>query len=135
MTCSAAHRFAGKRLKSLNRLADERWLLFPVQERRRESFAATVFAQFLVRGIETIDWVAIDGLTAQKRLVEAGFGLALLQAGAIEEELARRDLAVIRIDDLDVTVPVARVVRRGGYLSEGAQALIRELERKGTAAR
>jgi len=130
VVCAAAHRFAGKRLKSLAQLAPERWLAFPVQERRGEAFAASVFAQFLTRGIDRIDWVAIDGLTAQKRLVEAGFGLALLQSSAIEEELARGSLAVIRVDDLSVSIPVARIVRRGGHLSGGAQAVLKELERK-----
>lgn len=129
VVCAAAHRFAGKRLKSLAQLASERWLAFPVQERRGEAFAASVFAQFLTRGVERIDWVAIDGLTAQKRLVEAGFGLALLQTSAIEEELARGSLAVIRVDDLGVSIPVARIVRRGGHLSGGAQALLMELGR------
>jgi DNA-binding transcriptional LysR family regulator len=129
VACAATHRFAGKRVKSLVQLAQERWLAFPVQERRTEAFAAGVHAQFLTRGIDRIDWVAIDGLTAQKRLVEAGFGLALLQAGAIEEELSRRDLAIIRVDDLRVSIPVTRVVRRGSYLSGGTRALLKELER------
>ncbi|MBC7955162.1 MAG: LysR family transcriptional regulator [Cytophagales bacterium] len=136
VVCSASHALAGKRVKSLERLAGERWLAFAVQDRRSESFAASVFAQFLTRGIDQIDWVAIDGLTAQKRLVEAGFGLALLQAGAIEEELARRELAVIRVDDLNVSIPVALLVRRGSYLSGGCQALFKELARtKAGAAR
>jgi DNA-binding transcriptional LysR family regulator len=129
VVCAPAHRFAGKRIKSLVQLAQERWLAFPLQERRTEAFAASVFAQFLTRGIDRIDWVAIDGLTAQKRLVESGFGLALLQAGAIDEELSLRSLALIRVDDLDVTIPVARVIRRGSYLSGGTQALLKELER------
>jgi DNA-binding transcriptional LysR family regulator len=129
VVCSPQHALAGKRVKSLARLAGERWLAFAVQERRHESFAASVFAQFLTRGIDQIDWVAIDGLTAQKRLVEAGFGLALLQTSAIEEELRRRELAVIRVDDLSVSIPVARVVRKGSYLSGGTQALLKELER------
>ena len=128
VVCAPAHRFAGKRLKTLAQLAPERWLAFAVQEGRGEAFAASVFAQFLTRGIERIDWVAIDGLTAQKRLVEAGFGLALLQASAIEEELARGSLAVIRVDDLGVSIPVTRIVRRGGHLSGGAQALLKELQ-------
>lgn len=136
VACAAAHRFAGKRLKSLVQLAQERWLTFPVQERRGEAFAASVFAQFLTRGIDHIDWVAIDSLTAQKRLVEAGFGLALLQASAIEDELSRGSLALIRLDDLGVAIPVARIVRRGGYLSGGAQALLKELDHaKAPAAR
>jgi len=127
VACSPEHRLAGKRVKSLAALAAERWLAFPLQERRGEAFAASVFAQFLTRGVDGIDWVAIDSLTAQKRLVEGGFGLALLQAGAIEDELATRQLAAIRVDDLDARIPVALVCRRGGYFSEGARALLQEL--------
>lgn len=127
VACAPSHRHAGKRLKTLTGLAGERWLAFPVPERRSESFAASVFAQFLARGIAHIDWVAIDGLTAQKRLVEAGFGIALLQESAVEEELARGDLALVRVDDLSVSLPVACITRRGGYLSGGAQALLAAL--------
>ncbi len=132
VACSASHRFAGKRLRSLDRLAHERWLVFPVPERRSETFAETILAQFAARGLDRIDTLVIDSLTAQKRLVEAGFGIALLQASAIEEELARHELARIRIDDLGVTIAVASVVRRGSYLSAGARALRDELGRART---
>ncbi|MBL0727864.1 LysR family transcriptional regulator [Piscinibacter sp. HJYY11] len=124
---SASHPLAGKRVKSLSQLAGERWLAFPAPERRSEAFATTVLAQFTSRGIDRPDWIAIDSLTAQKRMVEAGFGLALLQASAIEEERTAGSLAVLRVDDLDVSVPVVLVTRRGGYLSGGAQAVLREL--------
>lgn len=127
VACAPDHPLAGRRVRTLARLAAERWLAFPLQQRRGEMFAASVFAQFLARGIDHIDWIAIDSLTAQKRLVEGGFGLALLQASAVEEERARGELAVIRVDDLDVRVPVALVTRRGGYLGPGALALLEAL--------
>lgn len=131
VACALRHPLAGKRVKSLARLAGERWLSFPVHERRSEAFAATVFAQFLTRGIADIDWTAIDSLTAQKRLVEAGFGIALLQASAIGEELSGRRLAIIRVDDMKAKIPVALVRRRGSFLGEGSRALLAELQRLG----
>ncbi len=131
VVCAASHALAGKRAKSLVQLAGERWLAFPMQDRHSEFFAATVFAQFTTRGVHELDWVAIDSLSAQKRLVEAGFGIALLQASAVEEELTRGTLALIRVADLDATVPVALVTRRGAYLSGGAQAVISQLLRLG----
>lgn len=134
VACSAEHRLAGRRVKSLARLAGERWLSFPVQQRHGEAFASSVFAQFVTRGVDQIEWVAIDSLTAQKRLVEGGFGLALLQVSAIEEELATGHLAVIRVDDLDARIPVAVVCRKGGYLGQGTLALLREIERLRPAA-
>lgn len=124
VACERGHRKAGRRVASLADLAGERWIAFPLPERRSESFAASVFAQFLARGIDRVDWVAIDGLTAQKRLVEAGFGLALLQASAVEEELARGTLALVTVDDLSVSVPVVCITRRGGHLGGGARAVL-----------
>lgn len=129
VACSTEHPLAGRRVKSLTRLAGERWLSFPVQERRGEAFAASVFAHFLARGVDQIDWTAIDSLTAQKRLVEGGFGFALLQASAIEEELAHGQMAVIRVGDLDARIPVAVLSRRGAYIGEGAAALLHEIHR------
>jgi DNA-binding transcriptional LysR family regulator len=127
VACAPTHRLAGRRVRTLARLAAERWLAFPVHEQRSESHATTVFAQFHARGVHQLDWVAIDSLTAQKRLLEAGFGIALLQASAIDEELARRRLSTIGVDDLRVRIPVTCVVRKGGYLSGGARALLRAL--------
>lgn len=127
VVCAPSHPLAGRRVKALASLAKERWLAFPAPERRSEAFATTVFAQFSTRGIDRLDWLAIDSLTAQKRMVEAGFGLALLQASAVEEEVKKRELALLRVDDLDVSVPVVLVTRKGGYLSGGAQAVLREL--------
>lgn len=133
VVCAPTHPLAGRRVAGLHMLADQRWLAFPVHERRGEAHAATLRAQFLTRGVSEIDVVPIDGLTAQKRLVEAGHGLALLQTTAIEEELAQRRLALVRVADLDARVPVTRVVRRGSYLSGAAQALLKTLARAGSS--
>jgi len=129
VACAPDHPLAGRRVRTLARLAGERWLAFPFQQPGGEMFAASVFAQFLARGIDPIDWIAIDSLTAQKRLVECGFGLALLQASAIEEERARGQLAVIRVGDLEAAVPVTLITRRNAYLGPGAAALLEELGR------
>jgi DNA-binding transcriptional LysR family regulator len=132
VACTPHHPLAGRRVKSLMRLSGERWLAFPRRPRRAEPFAETIFSQFLSRGVDRIDWTAIDSLTAQKRLVEAGFGLALLQERGIAEELARGDLALIRVGDLDLRVPVARVVRKAAFLSRATRALLAALDGQGT---
>ena len=66
----------------------------------------------------------IDSLTAQKRVVEIGFGLALLPKSSIQEELRLGTLAVIDAPRLRATIPVAVVHRRNGYLSGAAKALL-----------
>ena len=57
-------------------------------------------------------------------MVEAGFGLALLQASSVDEELRAGTLRVLRVPGLRVTIPVVLVHRRRAYLSEAARALM-----------
>jgi DNA-binding transcriptional LysR family regulator len=68
-------------------------------------------ARFLERrlraaGSEDPEIVPIDSLTAQKRLVEAGFGVALLAESGVEEELR---LGTLRCEQ---AYPVTVVYRR-----------------------
>lgn len=99
-------------------------MAFPRDHQRREAAAETVFAQFLVRGVADIRWTPVDSLTAQKRLIEAGYGVSLMPEGSVLEERSVGALSAIGVDDLDVAIPVRAVVRRGGYLSPAAQSLL-----------
>ena len=128
VVCGPDHPLAGRTVASLRDLAHERWLAFPRPDDRGEVSAGKIFAEFLVRDIARIDWTAVDSLTAQKRLAEAGFGIALLTDGAVVEELAGGSLAAIGVADLDARTPVTAVVRRDGYLSPAALALLGWLE-------
>ena len=104
-------------------MAEEPWLAFPNPPGAEEASANTLFAQFLTRGVADVRWTAVDSLTAQKRLIEAGFGLALLPQSAFAEERASGALAVIAVADLAAVNPVCLVTRRNGYLSPAAEAL------------
>ena len=46
-----------------------------------------MLALFQTHGLGEIDWTPVDSLTAQKRLVEAGLGIALLSESNAAEEL------------------------------------------------
>jgi len=83
-----------------------------------------VFGLFLTRGLGEVEWTAVDSLTAQKRLVEAGFGLALMTESSITEELAAGSLSTIAVRQLAVAAPVYLVTRNGGFLSQAALRLL-----------
>ena len=89
-----------------------------------EIVAESLFALFLSRGLGEIRWSAVDSLTAQKRLAEAGYGLALLPTSSVAEELRGGSLATIDVGDLDAANPVFAVRRRDGYLSRAATTLL-----------
>lgn len=122
VACARTHRLANKPVRALTALRGEAWLAFPKD--RREPSAETIFAQFHARGVADIPWTPIDSLTAQKRLIEAGFGIALLPQSAIAEERAKKTLAVIRVGDLAIANPVSAVTRKDGYLSPASRTLL-----------
>src|SRR5262249_16287770 len=72
VVCAPDHPLAGKRVARLADLRGERWIAFPEIPGRREISASHVFALFLTHGLGEVEWTAVDSLTAQKRLVEAG---------------------------------------------------------------
>lgn len=134
VACRPDHPLAERPLRTLADLHQEHWLAFPGAFDQRETFADNIFAQFQARGIGSIRWSPVDSLTAQKRLVEAGFGLALLPESALQDELRAGTLATLRIRDLRASNPVVVVTRKKGYLSPAARSLLDLLRRSPTAA-
>ena len=124
IACAATHRFAGKSLRSLKPLRHERWLAFPESPGRREITASHIWSVFLALGLGDISWSPIDSLTAQKRLVEAGSGLALLPRSSMREELSSGSLKIIRVAGLQVGQSVQLVTRKNGFLSVAAAKLM-----------
>jgi DNA-binding transcriptional LysR family regulator len=124
LACSPDHRLAGRRVRDSGVLAGERWVAFPPQRRRREPFATALEQRLAAAGIEAAEIVRIDSLTAQKRLVEAGFGIALLIESSVQEELRLGSLEIIDAPALRGGVPVTLVRRRNGYLSGAARSLV-----------
>jgi DNA-binding transcriptional LysR family regulator len=79
---------------------------------------------FQTHGLGEIEWTAIDSLTAQKRLVEAGFGIAMLAQSNVAEELASSTISTIRVGDLAASLDVVVVTRHGGFLSAASRGLL-----------
>lgn len=132
VVCALDHPLAGKRVARLADLRGERWIAFPEIPGRREIAASHVFALFLTHGLGEVAWTPVDSLTAQKRLVEAGLGIALLSQTHAAEELRFRSIATIRVGDLAARQDIVAVTRRGGFLSAASQRLL-EIIRAGHA--
>jgi DNA-binding transcriptional LysR family regulator len=103
VVCAPDHPRAGRGVAKLADLRGERWIAFPVLPGRREITASHVFALFQTHGLGEVDWTPVDSLTAQKRLVEAGLGTALLSESNAAEELKHRTIATIGVRDLKAT--------------------------------
>ena len=124
VVCATDHPLAGRRVARLADLRDQSWIAFPVVPGRREISASHVFALFLTHGLGEVAWTPVDSLTAQKRLVEAGLGIALLSQSNATEELRSSSIATIRVDNLTARQDIVAVTRRGGFLSAAAKRLL-----------
>lgn len=121
------HRLAGTRKIAMSALEAERWIAFPHNPARPEAANRNVRRAFDAAGVSDAQILRIDSLTAQKRLIEAGFGIALVPDSSVQEELAAGSLVVLDITGLDITAPVTVVTRANGYLSGAARTLLEEL--------
>ena len=121
------HPLADGRRYQPGKLAGERWVAFPARN-RRESFVQFLQRKFLAAGLEDAEIIPIDSLTAQKRLVEAGFGIALLAESGIQDELKQGTLKVLNVPALHAAIPIALVYRGNGYLSAAARSLLSIIE-------
>ena len=66
----------------------------------------------------------VDSITAQKRLIEAGIGIALLPESSIHEELRLGTLRTIDVSHLQTNVPIHVLYRKNGYLTGASRTLL-----------
>jgi len=118
------HRLAGRRLRTSRELAGERWIGFPPSPGDRDSSGHLLTRQLIRAGLDRADLTLIDSLTAQKRLAQAGFGLALVPESSVRDELRQGTLVELDVPAMRVTIPITALHRRKGYLSPAAKALL-----------
>jgi DNA-binding transcriptional LysR family regulator len=125
VVCSPRHRLARSRQVRPAMLAGEAWIGFPARpDGPEEPYGSSLRQCLTACGLGTAEIIAIDSLTAQKRMVEAGFGLALLPESSVDEELRVGTLRALRVPAMRVTTPVVLIHRRRAYLSGATRQLI-----------
>ncbi|HEY2307569.1 MAG TPA: substrate-binding domain-containing protein [Streptosporangiaceae bacterium] len=105
-------------------LTGQRWLSLPPRPGTRDEPYALALQQLLAaHGLGGAEIVLVDSLTAQKRLAEAGFGLAILPESSLDEEFRAGTLCAIDAPALTTTMPVALIHRRNAFQSGAMRAL------------
>ena len=128
VVCSPRHRLAERRSVAPSALGTERWVAFPPRnDAFYEPYPWSLQNRLAAWALHPAQIVPIDSLTAQKRMVEAGFGLALLPESSVDEELRTGTLREMRVSGARVTIPVVLIHRRRAYLSGATRALMSEL--------
>jgi len=124
VVATAGHPLAGRRIANVTTLKDERWIGFPPVRGERDS-SGHLLGRLLIRaGLDDADVTLIDSLTAQKRLAQAGFGLALVPESSVRDELRQGLLVALNVPALRSANPITAIHRRNGYLSPAAKALL-----------
>jgi DNA-binding transcriptional LysR family regulator len=123
VVAAPGHRLAGRRVSDARQLAEERWVGFPPTQGEQGSGQALAH-QLARAGLHDAEVTLIDSLTAQKRLAQAGFGLALVPESSVHDELRSGTLVALDIPSMLTTIPITAIYRRNGYLSSAARALL-----------
>ena len=85
VVCSPRHRLARRRKVPPRELATEPWVAFPPRSNALyEPYPWSLQHRLAASGVTPAEIIPIDSLTAQKRMVEAGFGLALLPESSVD---------------------------------------------------
>lgn len=129
VVAAAGHRLAGRRVKDPSTLKAERWVGFPAVADEPDSSGHVLMRQLIRAGLDAADVTLIDSLTAQKRLAQAGFGLALVPESSVRDELRQGSLVKLDVPAMRTTIPITAIHRRNGYLSPAARALLKILTR------
>jgi DNA-binding transcriptional LysR family regulator len=122
----AAHRVRAKRLPDLRAFERDTWLGFPSDRRHPE---ASLERRLVAAGVSSPRITPVDSLTAQKRLVEAGLGIALLPQSSFREEVRLGSLRTIAVARLNAEQPVVIVRRRSGHHGALAISFVELLQR------
>jgi DNA-binding transcriptional LysR family regulator len=122
----AAHRIRAERVRDLRAFDGDTWLGFPADRSNPE---ASLERRLLAAGVSNPRITPVDSLTAQKRLVEAGLGIAMLPHSSFREELKLGTLRMVDVASLRSEQPVVVVRRRSGRHGQIAEKFIEILER------
>ena len=121
--------------RSIKALGAERWLGFPTSKVYKEAFGRLLRKRLATAGLDHVDVMEVDSLAAQKNLVGAGFGLALLPKSSVRSELARKTLRLVHAPQIATSIPISLVQRKRAFSGVAAHALIEQLRRFASATR
>jgi DNA-binding transcriptional LysR family regulator len=108
LVCDPEHRFASRRTIKLEEIADEQLIQFD----RESSYTQLTDALFRDAGVRPQGEMELDNLDSAKKMVQEGFGVALLPRTAVRQELEAGLLAEVEISDASPPRPQLVAIRR-----------------------
>lgn len=112
-------------------LARERWVACLGARGCQEVFINTIAKRLSAAGLAGAELTPVSSIAAQKRLVQAGFGVGIMPLSSVAEALRQGTLAALSIPALHIRVPICAVYRRRGMVPIAALRLLELLTRHG----
>jgi DNA-binding transcriptional LysR family regulator len=113
------HRLDTRRAIELDEISREQLILFD----RTSSYHDLTSALFRSAGVQPLGVMELDNIDAAKKMVQEGFGVALLPHTAVMEELASGSLREVAVADAEpVRRQIVAIRRRDGGAPAGAVA-------------
>jgi DNA-binding transcriptional LysR family regulator len=113
------HAFSSAKSIEMDELRDEQLILFD----RTSSYYELTSALFRQAGITPVGVMELDNIEAAKKMIQEGFGIALLPRTAVASELAAGTLREIQIADAEpVRRQIVAIRRRDRSADAGAAA-------------
>ncbi|CAN5756028.1 LysR family transcriptional regulator [soil metagenome] len=112
-------------VKDASELAHAPWVSFPIGTGSSgEPFAAVVERCLQRLGLDSAERIVIDSLTAQKRMIEADFGIGIVPRSAIAEEVRLGSLGVLDLDGFDESAPIFMLHRTNAFMNASLRQLV-----------
>jgi DNA-binding transcriptional LysR family regulator len=124
LVVAADHPVTSKRVRTLRAFADDNWLAFSKDPAESTSFGELLERELRSAGLHDARITCVDSLTAQKRLVQAGFGVTLMPLSSCREEIDAGSVRAINVTSLGARLPVVAIRRRDAYVSDVAKSLL-----------
>jgi len=97
------------------------------KKKTTNSFYQITQKQLIKAGLDETEMMPVDSLTAQKRLVEADFGLSLLPLSSIDEELKLDTLSIIDHPLLSTHIEIFLIHRKTLHLNKVLENFIQQM--------
>lgn len=130
LVVSAIHRLSDRIIGGPRDLEGENFMGFPFDATRSDSLGGLLPRELHAYGLADPKITHIDSLTAQKRLVESGYGIALLPLSACHEEIDRGVLSILKFKGsaIEAVEPVVAVQRKTGVRRKRVTELLALIE-------
>jgi DNA-binding transcriptional LysR family regulator len=121
------HEFAERGMATLEQVSEEPLIMF----NRGSGYYTLVHSALRQAGVLASPAMELDNMEAAKKMVEQGLGIAVLPKVAVEREVRRGELRLVRVDGLTMpTREISLIYRKGRPLSRAAEAFVTLLEER-----